>query len=241
MTESRRLPTAVLKAKAVGSLPRLEGIARQAVAGVLDLIFPPRCPGCGKAGALVCASCERKIDSNFWVIPEASRPITPLAGLHTSRSYTEPLIQVIHAFKYENQPRLAGFLGKYLYSAYQAHAWPADLVTAVPLHADRLRERGYNQAELLAEALAECLGLPCVPGALTKTRHTEQQARLSAQERLQNVAGAFTADSVQILNKSIIIVDDVVTTGATLRQCATALIAAGAARVWALTVASPSL
>jgi len=169
------------------------------------------------------------------------REIDPLSGLDVAFVYAEPLRQVIHAFKYDNQRRLAPLLGKHLYHAYQQQNWPATLITAVPLHAERLRERGYNQAALLAQSLADQMNKPCIPDALTKTRHTEPQAQLGAHERWLNVAGAYSADPVRVAGKSVIIVDDVVTTGATLRQCATALLAAGAARVWALTVASPSI
>lgn len=231
MTESRRLP-----APPAGSLTRLQATARQAIGGLLDLIFPPRCAGCGKLETLVCPQCEARFQK---LIPKA-RVITPLEGLHTAFLYEEPLKKIIHAFKYDNQPRLAPVLGKHLYAAYDDKKWPATLVTAVPLHAKRLRERGYNQAGLLAQSLAKQIGIPYVADALIKTRHTEQQAHLNADERWVNVEGAYTANHVRVSGESIIIIDDVVTTGATLRQCATALIESGAARVWALTVASPS-
>jgi ComF family protein len=231
------LPGSPAREKRAGGLPRLQAAIRLAWDNALDLIFPPRCAGCGKVGVMLCRACADRL----CVAPELSRDIRPLAGLQTALAYAEPLRQVIHNFKYKNQPRLAPVLASYVQKAYDAKKWPATLITAVPMDTERQRERGYNQAALLAAALAARLDIPCDPTLLIKTRHTEQQAHLSAHERWVNVEGAFRADPVRVSGQSIIIVDDVVTTGATLRQCATALLGAGAARVWALTVATPSV
>jgi ComF family protein len=108
----------------------------------------------------------------------------------------------------------------------------------VPLHAERLRERGYNQAELLARAFCRQVGLPLRPRWLQRQRLTHSQVGLSAQERQANVAEAFSA-SAAVRGKSILVIDDVYTTGATLNACATAALAAGAANVVALALAIP--
>ncbi|MGB1288799.1 MAG: ComF family protein, partial [Aggregatilineales bacterium] len=99
-----------------------------------------------------------------------------------------------------------------------------------------LRSRGYNQAEKIADALANYSPIPCIPEALHRERHTRSQVGLNQQERLQNVESAFIADTAIVSGKIVLIVDDVRTTGATLIGCAIALKDAGAADIYALTV-----
>jgi ComF family protein len=113
----------------------------------------------------------------------------------------------------------------------------ADVLLGVPLHADRLAERGFNQAGLLAKGLARLSGTP-VSTALARIRNTPSQTDLSARQRRRNMADAFAvADPRPILNSVAVLVDDVATTGATLRECARTLLRAGAREVRAITVA----
>ncbi len=107
----------------------------------------------------------------------------------------------------------------------------------VPLHPSRMRERGFNQSELLARDLSVSLNAPIQPKALARKRPTQQQAHLTASERKVNVRGAFTADPGFVQGARVIVVDDVLTTGATLCECADALLHAGAQNVIALTLA----
>jgi ComF family protein len=115
--------------------------------------------------------------------------------------------------------------------------WQPTRIAAAPMHEGRLRERGYNQAALLAAPLAQAAGLPFHANVLQRTRETRTQVGLNARERHENVASAFVADSSLARGQQIVIVDDVYTTGATLRECASALLDVGAVKVWALTVA----
>jgi ComF family protein len=112
----------------------------------------------------------------------------------------------------------------------------ASAIVPVPLHINRLRERGYNQAQLLAKGLAEKLNLPLGDKWLGRSRVTRTQVGLSGTERTQNVVGAFTWQTHPLKNHTILLVDDVCTTGATLNACAATLKTAGAGAVWALTV-----
>jgi ComF family protein len=123
-----------------------------------------------------------------------------------------------------------------LVSAWTAYALPAATVTPVPLSVERQRERGYNQAALLARAFAELAGLPYDPLAARRVRHTETQVRLTAEARRRNVQGAFRGRPERVAGRTIILVDDITTTGATLMACAEALTTAGAAAVWGLTL-----
>jgi ComF family protein len=114
--------------------------------------------------------------------------------------------------------------------------WQVDLLIPVPLGADRLRQRGYNQAGLISWPLSLALGIRHAPGALKRTRETASQVGLSRQERQENVRAAFAATPAWVRGRSVLLLDDVATTGATLSSCAEALFAAGARGVFALTV-----
>jgi ComF family protein len=114
------------------------------------------------------------------------------------------------------------------------------VIVPVPLHRRRLKERGYNQALLLAERLGEAVGVPIAHDLLYRNRHTMSQARLNAQERRRNVEDAFSCADRSVQDKRVLLVDDVCTTGATLEACSVALKERGALSVWALTVARPS-
>lgn len=142
----------------------------------------------------------------------------------------------IHALKYEGVRRMAGPLGARIAAAWRAAGWPADVVMPVPLGQKRMKERGYNQAALLAGAMAWRAGLPYADG-LRRTRETGTQVGLGRAARQENVAGAFSADPGLVRGRAVLLIDDVFTTGATLRACAAGALEAGAQAVYALTVA----
>jgi ComF family protein len=154
-----------------------------------------------------------------------------------------PVREGIHHLKYSNNTAIAPLLARYLVAAFFQPPWPQlrgriDAVAPVPLHAERLRERGYNQAELLARAFCRQVKLPLRPHWLQRQRLTQSQVGLRAQERQENVADAFRAHPA-VRGKSLLLIDDVYTTGATLNACAAAAQAAGAANVFALALAIP--
>ena len=128
---------------------------------------------------------------------------------------------------------LAGFLKDLVISS----GWKVDLVTAVPLSTARMRERGYNQAAMLAFPLALSLGTPYRPGCLKRVRETLTQVGLTRTERRDNVSGAFRAAPVLVKGKCILVVDDVTTTGSTISACAEALLEGGASEVYVVTLA----
>lgn len=139
--------------------------------------------------------------------------------------------------KYHNLKALAPSLARLMAAHYSLHPVPAEAIVPVPLHRSRLRQRGYNQAELLAQGLREELGLPLVLGWLERPRAGLPQARTpSREQRWLNTTGAFKVVD-RSPAKSVLLVDDVCTTGATLNACAAALKGAGASRVWGLTLA----
>jgi ComF family protein len=161
------------------------------------------------------------------------------------------LRKVIHRFKYDYVRDMAIPLGEMLADYCRADYYRADYyqvqgqetlmisdaIVPVPLHKRRLRERGYNQSALLAERLGAALQVPVLHGALYRNRYTLSQTRLDAQARNRNVAGAFSCSGTGVRNQSLLLIDDVCTTGATLNACGRALREAGAQSIWALTIA----
>jgi ComF family protein len=144
--------------------------------------------------------------------------------------YDESVSRLVHAIKFDGRPGLVRSVAGPLAEAVRAGGARPDLIVAVPLHAARRRERGYDQAARLAEALAAPLGAPFVPGLLERTRATRAQSGLSATTRRQNVRGAFrVARPAGLPGRTVLVVDDVLTTGATLVECMETVRAAGAA------------
>ena len=163
-------------------------------------------------------------------------PLAPLVGLRSAARFAGPLQPALHRLKYKRDIILADTLARELFAAWAAYGLPAWAVMPVPLSARRLRERGYNQAALLARGLADLAGLPYQAGGVMRVRHTRTQVGLAPEARQANVRGAFVARETRVAGQSFILVDDICTTGATLAACAEALQQAGAAAVWGLTL-----
>jgi ComF family protein len=205
---------------------------------LLDLLYPPRCGGCNEAGAgWWCPACAAK--THPFDAAQGLRQIDLPGGgtlaVVSAALFAAPLREGIHRFKYESQPQLAEAFGRMMSEAWLAAGAQADAWVPVPLHASRRRERGYNQSELLARVMSRHTQVP-MRNWLKRIRRTEQQAHLGAQARVANVKDAFVADA-GVNEKQIALVDDVLTTGATLAECALVLKAAGAAHVCAVTLA----
>ena len=218
----------------------------------LDLLFPRWCIGCRKEGDFICPSCLSSL-------PRIKPPLCPRCGLPQSRATLCPscagwqaeidgirspfrfdgvIRQAIHELKYRNLRAIAGLFARLLNDYLIANPVPAEVVVAVPLHPKRLRERGYNQSQLLARELAKLSKLPVVEDCLIRQRHSPPQARTATvKERRTNVAHAFSCRDRRLKGKAVLLIDDVATSGATLDGCARALKKAGAASVWGLVLA----
>jgi len=217
----------------------------------LDLLFPPRCIGCRRVGSWLCAEC---LDQMPRVEPPfcarcgdvvaadgiCARCRTAPLQIECIRSvvYFEGVLrEAMHWLKYRGRTALAEPLGGLLAAYWMQHPMTADVVVPVPLHATRLRERGYNQAALLAREMARRVGLVVDELTLVRQRATAPQVELDAKQRKENVRDAFRCSDDALTSKQVLLIDDVCTTGATLEACAVALLEGGARGVQALTLA----
>jgi ComF family protein len=199
---------------------------------ILATIFPDRCCGCARLGDLLCRHCHAAL-TPYPRDPE--RIPASLDGVRVAFVFASPLREVVHQFKYRRVRRLAQPLGRLMAAHLAAQPLAIDAVLPVPLHHERLAERGFNQAEALALEVARVLDRPLARG-LERMRVTEQQAHLDARQRADNVRGAFSWRAATPPRR-LLIVDDVLTTGATIGACAEALREAGAEAVYGLALA----
>jgi ComF family protein len=210
----------------------------------------PVCPRCLLAIAPLsgstCEICGEGLGSNLQgnnqVCPacQESRPHFVKAAAYGA--YDGELRELIHLLKYEQVTPAAGVLGRMLAEAIQKLSVNADsiVIVPVPLHRSKRRERGFNQAELIARAALKNYGLMCELGAnvLERTRPTVSQIGLTRPQRVENIRGAFRVRHLnRVAGRSVLLVDDVLTTGTTATECARILLKAGAKKVWVATVA----
>lgn len=239
------------------------------MARTIDLLFPPVCLVCRTATAdadAVCGTCWSDIDfvrpplcdrlgiplpfdtrtpgSTDTMISAAAAAMPPVyARARAVATYGATMKRLIHGLKYHDRHDGRRLFGRWLTAAGAELIAEAEVVVAVPLHPWRLLARRYNQSALLAQEVARVNRLPFAPTALVRTRATPQQVGLSQQARQRNVAGAFAVPALhrwRIAGRRLLLVDDVITTGATCNAAARALLRARAARVDVLALAIAS-
>ncbi|HEX9362814.1 MAG TPA: ComF family protein [Candidatus Dormibacteraeota bacterium] len=218
---------------------------------VLDLVLPPRCGGCRRLGSWLCEGCRARIRRleeplcrRCGVELDSARRecgcrarLRSLSRLRSAVAFEGPIESAVHRFKYEGWRRLAGPLGQLVAERLVVEGLAARCVVAVPLHRERLRQRGYNQADLLAEDLRRRLAVFAPVGKLVRTRPTPPQVGRDRLRRFENVSNAFEWHGPRLDGEAMLLVDDVATTGATLDACARALREAGSGPVIGVSVA----
>ena len=206
---------------------------------ILNLIYPPKCPFCGcvleREETGMCSRCQRILPWNDGRNPPVDFCDASLSPL----KYKDGVREAVHRYKFNHGRMHSRVLGTLMAQCLHDH-WgePVDVILWVPLSGKHLRKRGYDQAELLARRVGEMTGIPVICG-LQKVRDTETQSLLEKpEERRANVLGAYQVkQGVDLTGKRVVLVDDVVTSGATLAECASCLRMAGAESVAALTLA----
>jgi ComF family protein len=232
-------------------LMKIREILSTGIDFALDLLFPKHCVGCQKEGVWLCEDCLKKIV--FVQMPvcpncncltpngqfcDACRDKTELTGIISCCYYEEgPLKEAVHHLKYDYIKELANPLSALMiHSLKERLPHSKMIVTPVPLHRKRKAQRGFNQAELLAEKIALYFNLEYRPDLLIRKVFKKPQVELSSKERWKNIENAFVCRE-NIEKKDILLIDDVTTTTATLNECAKALRAQGAHAVWGCVLA----
>lgn len=217
-----------------------DGVLARIGEWLLNLLYPRRavCMGCGEMLGLdrddLCEDCRREL-ARSWIGPKQPRKSLKLSGAAYCHPYPGPASGMVRSLKYGSAWVLAEGMGEEIARAAQGLRIGGEyVVTSVPMHPRRLRRRGKNHAELLARSAAERLGAEYAE-LLMRTRDAPQQARLDASERKRNLRGGFTVPASQrarLTGATVLLIDDVCTTGSTARHCAAALRDAGARRVF---------
>lgn len=210
----------------------------------LDLALPASCAGCRREGAALCRDCEPALDVRLDAVPGVPTGLpadipAPLLQLEWCAPFTGATRRALHALKYDGERRLAPPLGAAIARRWGRAAAGGDVLVPVPASPDRVRDRGYDQAALLATEAGRRLRIP-MSVALERTRSTTAQFDLDRAARAANLGGAFRTverQRTEIAGRWVVLVDDVATTGATLAGCAFALLDGGATAVSAVTVA----
>lgn len=205
---------------------------------LLDLFFPPKCPFCGtllEKGDLLCPNCRRDLP---WLKGAAAEhPVELTEGCVSVLRYQDKVRTAIHAYKFGGKRGRSHTFGVLLTDTIREAGYSADVISYPSISAKRLRKRGYDQAELLAREVGNALKIPVL--RTVRKEHRPAQSGISdGAERRANLLGAYTAvEPERFRGKTVLLVDDVLTTGATLSECAKTLRLAGAERIVCATLA----
>jgi len=217
----------------------------------LDWLYPPQCGGCGKSYTRWCMNCQSQVQLIPEIVcetcghrrdapgrcPDCQLTPPPYTALRSWAVYSGPLRKAILSLKYKGDISLGGILSRPLIELVYRLGWKIDILTPVPMSLARKKQRGYNQASILALPLALGCAVAYQPRSLVKVINTPTQVGLTAVQRKENVRHAFQARSKFVRDKTVLVVDDVTTSGATMQACADALLRAGAQQVYGLTLA----
>ncbi len=186
----------------------------------------------------VCSLCGREVVFGNVICDQCKEERLPFAAARSSCVYRDEAATLVHKLKYRDARYLAPVLAEMMFETFTAAEWQVDFITFVPVHKSKRRSRGYNQAELLANELGKRIGKECVP-ALEKKVKTKSMVRQTRERRRQIVSGAFAlAEGADVRGKTVLLVDDVLTTGATASECTRVLKQGGCKEAYVLTFAA---
>lgn len=225
---------------------------------ILMMLYPIKCPFCGElTGSKYIQACEKCRQKLPYIRgPRCYKCGKPVSEEETEYcmdctkkehyftqgislwSYDESVKKAVYDLKYKNQREFAGYFAKELIKVYyrQIKAWDADAVIPVPIHKKRYRQRGFNQAELVARAISSYMQIPVETDYVVRVKNTKPQKELNDKERQKNLKNAFKINQNGVKLKKVIIVDDIYTTGATVDVVAELLLSAGITNVYVITL-----
>lgn len=217
---------------------------------IIDWVFPPVCVGCGITGELLCNECKKTIhylDHGLCPVcgyPRFTSKICKGCGHHVAHysmirsvaEYAGCIKNAIHQLKYQNNLGLGQLFAPMMADLVIQNRWQIDVILPVPLSKSRYSNRGYNQAGILAYPIALLLNVKYDDKVIIRKKETSTQVELNAHERQINIQDAFLVPGKQLAGKNILLVDDVITTGATINDCARAIKSSGAKEVYGISV-----
>jgi ComF family protein len=224
-------------------------ILRRIADAILDFVYPPLCLSCGQLLASgreqVCRECWsaiKRVERDLPLLEETrlrlleSGMVDELVSMFVFEK-EGPFQKIAHALKYSGIEKVGFELGRRLGEEIRRQSLRADVLVPVPLHRRKFRERGYNQSEAISRGISQVLGVPVRVDLIRRSKWTQTQTKLSREERERNVENAFECRSLEVRGLAVMIVDDVITTGATIESCASVLKGAGAAKIIAASAA----
>ncbi|KPU44729.1 amidophosphoribosyltransferase [Oxobacter pfennigii] len=237
-------------------------VLKNVINGVLDLVYPKKinCLYCGTPlknfndhelcgycisllpvlGEGVCNTCGRPLEREERAVCEDCKDAQFDKCLSVFE-FSGIAKDMLHRFKYDGEDYMSHPIGLFMAEKLKSKSWDVDIIIPVPLHSDKLKERGYNQSYLLAEVVGRECDIDVLNGGLIRNRYTKSQFNLSKTERRNNIKGAFEIGSAKkIKGSNILLIDDIMTTGATLNECSSVLKSFGARKIYCLTAATPS-
>jgi ComF family protein len=217
----------------------------------VDFIYPPYCVGCGKPGSLWCNDCQnstRLISSPVCdicgypinkpgVCNDCQLTPPPFTNLRSFAEYNGSLEKAVKSIKYHNNLGLGIIFAEYLSEIVRSMNWNIDCVVPIPISKEHMRSRGYNQSSVFGRPLSLMINKPFIANAIVRTKNTLSQVHLSREQRFTNLQSAFSVNSATLIDKKVLLVDDISTTGATLISCSKVLMDSGCKEVFCLTIA----
>ena len=228
----------------------IEFIIKEIANSFIDFVYPAYCLSCKRRlegrDCLLCPTCWHDLPlfpENYSIVEEIrqksehNRYLTHVFSIY---EFSEIVKSFIHQLKYEHRPIVAAYILKHMPNSFIKALWSlhTDIIIPVPLHRRRKKERGYNQSAVIGKYLSKILQTPQCETCLHRIVYTKTQTKLDINQRIENVTGVFiVSESKVILNKKILIVDDVITTGSTINACAKELLSCGASEINAFSLA----